>query len=318
MLKRLEGLQWHPAWTSHMGCVKGCLDYAGADTSFAWVFGGTGHAFIINIHEMVCPSGPTALRTEMFLGLAPNVGCLIDGITAVRGDPDFAEKQQVAWTYVRRSLDDDVPCYGWELDLPEYYMIHGYDGVGYYFSGVLHERCAGPKPWQQLGTSDIGCLEAYSVRSVSPAPPEKVVKGAFGLALKHAEGPGGWVLPNYVSGPGAFETWAAAVERGTALRFGHGYNAEVWAECRREAVSFLEEAKTKLVGRATDLLESAVRRYAVVASKLNAVRDLHPFQSPEDSREERVRSPEAAALLREAGDAESKGLESLRTVLDAL
>ncbi len=318
MIKQLDGLTWHPAWTSHMGCVKGCLDYVGAGMSFAWLFGGTGHAFIINISDVLCPSGPTALNTEMFLRLAPNVGCRIGGVVAMKRDSDFAAKQQAAWSYVKRCLDDGIPCYGWELDVPEYYTIHGYDEVGYYFSGPLHDGGAGPKPWQELGTTEIGCLEVYSVQSVSSAPAEEVVKATFCLALKHAEGPREFVFPQYSSGPRAFETWASAVERGRALRFGHSYNAEVWAECRREAVAFLNEAKTRLAENGCALLEEAAAHYSVVASKLKAVRDLHPFQGPGESREQSVQDLHVAALLREAGAAESKGLESLKKVLEAL
>jgi len=35
-----------------------------------------------------------------------------------------------------------------------------------------------------------------------------------------------------------FAAWADALEQGRALRFGQGYNGEVWAECRGKAVSF--------------------------------------------------------------------------------
>jgi RNA polymerase sigma factor (sigma-70 family) len=318
MVKQLDGLKWHPAWTSHMGCVKGCLDYIAADTSLAWLFGVTGHAFIINISDVLCPSGPTALNTEMFLELAPNVGCRISGVVAMRRDSDFHAKQMAAWSYVRKCLDDAIPCYGWELDVPEYCTIHGYDEVGYHFSGPLHDDGAGPKPWQDLGATEIGCLDVYSVQQVSPAPVARAVKDALALALKHAKGPREWVFPGYTSGPAAFETWASAVEKGTALSFGHSYNAEVWAECRRQAVTFLNEARTRLNGTPVAALEESAAHYSVVASKLKAVRDLHPFRSPAESRDEHVRSPEAATLLREAGTAEAKGLESIRSVIDAL
>jgi hypothetical protein len=51
MEKHLKNLRWNPRMVSHLGCIKGCLDYLGMDISDAWLFGGTGHAFIINICE---------------------------------------------------------------------------------------------------------------------------------------------------------------------------------------------------------------------------------------------------------------------------
>ena len=41
-----------------MGVVKGAMDYSGIKTSDARAFGGSGHAFLINVHRQLCPSGP--------------------------------------------------------------------------------------------------------------------------------------------------------------------------------------------------------------------------------------------------------------------
>jgi len=53
MEKKLENLRWRPRWISHLGCIKGCLEYLGVDVSDAWLFGATGHAFVINLHDVV-------------------------------------------------------------------------------------------------------------------------------------------------------------------------------------------------------------------------------------------------------------------------
>ena len=48
-MKKLENLRWKPRNVTHLGCIKGCLDYLGMDVSEPWLYGATGHAFIINI-----------------------------------------------------------------------------------------------------------------------------------------------------------------------------------------------------------------------------------------------------------------------------
>ena len=53
MEKKIENLRWQPKWISHLGCVKGCLDHLGVGVSDAWLFGATGHAFVINIHPEI-------------------------------------------------------------------------------------------------------------------------------------------------------------------------------------------------------------------------------------------------------------------------
>ena len=112
MAKRLENLKWKPMWVSHLGCIKGCLDYLKIDISDAWLFGGTGHAFVINIHEVVCPSGPTAWRTDMLFTLGKNLGFAAEGVFGIKSEPDFAEKQKLAWEKIRGAIDEGVPCYG--------------------------------------------------------------------------------------------------------------------------------------------------------------------------------------------------------------
>ncbi len=53
MKKVIENLKHKPWWISHLGCIEGCLDYFDVDVSTPWLFGATGHAFIINIHDVV-------------------------------------------------------------------------------------------------------------------------------------------------------------------------------------------------------------------------------------------------------------------------
>lgn len=319
MKKQIEGLRWRPRWVTHLGCVKGCLECLDVDVSWGWLFGGTGHAFVINIHDVVCPSGPTAWNTGMLGRLARNLGYRVGGMFARKRDPDFAAKQAAAWGYVRASIDRDIPCYGWELGVPEFYTIHGYDDVGYHYSGPGCDDGDGPVPWQKVGDSGIGILEIYSVHPGEPAPEEKVVKDAFTFALEHADSPNKWIFPEYRSGPEGFDRWADALERGTATRFGHGYNAAVWAECRGHAVAFLKEAGERLAGRCHSLFDDAIAKYSIVRSKLKQLSDLHPFRTPEgDAEGDKVSSAEGAALVREAAAAEREGLGVLGRITESL
>jgi len=62
-MKKLDGLTYTPTWISHMGCLSGCTRYLNLPTTDSWIYGATGHAFIINISRDSCPSGPTAWKT---------------------------------------------------------------------------------------------------------------------------------------------------------------------------------------------------------------------------------------------------------------
>ncbi|MEA3402276.1 MAG: hypothetical protein U9R79_13655 [Armatimonadota bacterium] len=314
---RLKGLQEKPAWITHLGCHLGCIDYLGLDISPAWVYGGTGHAFVINVHEVLCHSGPTAWRTDAVDHLAGNLGYMVDGVTGHKSQREFEAKQKIAWALATGCIDTGVPCYGWELHIPEWYVITGYDDVGYYYSGPGADECRMPLPWEKLADTGIGWLSMHCVLPCEPVEDAEAVREALTFALDHAQGE--YAHEGYAAGPAAFELWAEALETGRADRFGAGYNGACWLECREMAVRFLQEAKGRLAGRAHAAFAEAIEHYTTVHDRLKAAVERVPFQSPSDEVEgERVQDPEAAALLREVGAAEERGLEALRRIREAL
>lgn len=318
MKKILDELKWQPMWVSHMGCIKSGLDYLGVGISRPWLYGGTGHAFIINMYKDACPSGPTAWNTRMLFHLAPNLGYSAEGIKQWKDDSRlFAKKQKEAWDLVRASIDQGLPCYGWQMEHPDFYLIHGYDKTGYYYSGCEHSEVQGPLPWRELGTWDVTMVEVYRIEPQDPAPVDETVKSALTLAIRYAEHPEESILPGYSSGPAAYDIWAESIEAGTACRDGHAYNADVWLECREMAVDFLKEAKTKLPGRCDAEFDNALNQYAIIRDKLAVVRDLCPQRQDADW-ESTLQSDKIAALLREVGVEERKGLECLKGIAAGL
>ena len=57
-MKRIEGLDWEGSFITELACVKGCLVYLNKDVSMPWLFGATGYAFVLNMHESVSPGCP--------------------------------------------------------------------------------------------------------------------------------------------------------------------------------------------------------------------------------------------------------------------
>lgn len=319
MKKEIDNLRWKPMWVSHLGCVKGCLDYLNIDVSDAWLFGATGHAFIINVHEVVCPSGPTAWKTEMLFRLGNNIGYTIDGIFGFKSDSDFAKKQELAWENTKRAIDEGVPCYGWELDIPEFYVVYGYDGEGYYFSGPGCDSGKGPKPWQELGDTEIGCLEMYAVKPRQAADDATTLKEALGFALEHSKSPAKWIFPKYKAGLAGFDNWIQALESGEADGFGMAYNAAVWSECRGFAVLFLQEARDRVNGQLGSLFDEAICHYEVVSENLRRVADTFPFHGLEPEHiDDKARCRTALGALRTARSAEESGLRALEEILSEL
>ncbi len=320
--KQLENLRWAPRWTAHVGCIKGCLNYLGVNVSDAWLFGATGHAFVLNIVGDLCPSGPTDWDTQRFLALGRNVGYVVDELSrwCPKQDRDLAKAQQEAWDFVRNSIDQGLPCYGWELDVPDFYVIYGYDQAGYYVSGPGCDDGKGPMSWQDLGRSEIQVVCVASVRRTEPADDHRAVRDALRYAVDHGRPKRHRGPDNAHVGLDGFDAWIQAMETTTADTFGLAYNAAVWAECRRFAAEFLQEAGQRLRPEHGPLLREATGCYQTVAENLKAVSDAYPFSSEVKSHriEPDDRATAATAALRRARQAEAAGLEVLAQLAERI
>jgi hypothetical protein len=320
-MKALENCQWTPRWVSHLGCIKGCLDFLGIEVSDAWLYGGTGHAFVINLHEEVCPSGPTAWKTVKLFELGENLGYRLDGLFGFKQQDDFSGLQKRAWEYARQAIDQGRPCYGWELEIPEFYVVYGYDDVGYYYSGPGCDEGKGPKPWQELGDTGIGVLELYSVWPGVAAGDATTVKQALTFALEHAANSKEWIFEDYRAGLEGFDNWIRALQAGKASDMGMRFNTGVWLECRKYAVGFLEEAKARLAGRADALFDEALAHYTAVSKNLAKVAEIYPWTfeaSDEDVLPVDDQSRAAVEALHAAKEAEAAGLQALAKIVEAL
>ena len=319
-MKALEGLRIRQRFVERIGCIKGCLEYLGSDVSFPWLYGGTGHAFIISLDPGVDVSSPDSWNHQPQFDLGCNLGYVIKGfsITKEEAGETFPKKQREAWDFVRANIDRGVPCFGFELKkfYGGYWVICGYDDVGYHYSGWEE---GGPLPWQGLGDQFVPLLEVRSVQRCDPAPVDEVIKDGLVFALKHAENPAEWINPQAKSGPAAWAYWAEALENGEAKRDHHTYNAQLWLECREMAVAFFQEARGRLPDRCDDLFDEAAVHYAVVREKLRALIELHPpREKPDWGPDSTFASAAAAAIVRETAAADATGLACLQQIVGAL
>jgi hypothetical protein len=324
-VKKLTDLRIRQRFVERLGCIKGCLDYLGKEISFPWLYGGTGHAFIIGLDPGVDVSSPDAWDHQPQYDLGRNLGYTVEGFSVWKPDAEgvFADKQREAWDFVRANIDRGVPCFGFELKkyYGGYWVITGYDDAGdgpggYYYSGWEE---GGPLPWDQLGELFTPNLEVRAVELCDPAPDVKAVADGLAFALHHAENPPDLIDAGAVSGPAAWAYWAEALETGEAKRDHHTYNLQLWLECREMAVAFLQEAKGRVPGRCDDLFDEAAERYARVCETLGALLDLHPErEEPDWGPDSTFTSAEAAGLVREAGEVDAKALAVLGSIVATL
>ncbi len=320
----LENVKRNPAWMAQIGCIYDFVQHQKLDIARAWLYGGSGYAFALNIHDQLCPSGPTAWKNGGVDRLCENVGVKPNALHAWKNNKDFADRQREAFERVKAAIDAGRPCTGWELDVPEWYTIVGYDDQGNYlfndFDGSIKS-----KKHDTLAVTGIGWLGMICPTAVKPTDDRTIVREALRFALNNAAGK--HKGNGYHAGLAGYEAWIAAI--GVAYEddhdgFGHGYNTHAWAECRGFAPSFLQMAKDRLDDEKLDpLFDRAIEHYRVVAKELEAMAQAFPFD-PEKGAEMRERfqkgSVRNAAIenLTTARDAEREGLKALAAIATAL
>src|SRR5512137_2355538 len=122
-MKKLEDLRQPPFNACLVGVVKGALDYYGNDVSAAAAFGGSGHAFLVNIHEQLCPSGPYCWKYGEFYSLVRNLGLEMIELGFCHNG-STPEERAAMEREVRERLDKGEPCGMGNMDNQ---LIYGYD-----------------------------------------------------------------------------------------------------------------------------------------------------------------------------------------------
>jgi hypothetical protein len=261
------------AMTSFVAGIKSISDYYDLSNSLPWIYGISGHAFIMNIHPELCPSGPTAFATAPLKALMKNLGLTVYGTFFTKSDPEFTSKQQSTFTEFQKAIDHDMPSMVWEMNFPEYYLAVGYDDEHYYYHDLRGEIHS--KKWDTLGLTDIGIVDFGTPMPMEPPPEDKIaVRQALEFAVKFARHPQDWTYPSYANGIKAYDVWVQSIQDGKANPFGLAYNTVIWSECRQYAHKFLLEAKARLK---TDIFDNAIEHYEVVAWSLSKLAKFYPF-----------------------------------------
>jgi len=319
-------------WDTYMECLHAALQCLGRDVSDGWLYGVSGHAFGLNIHKQLCPSGPhvwsgwgSLQGREALLGLKiERVGPWYKG-----HDDGYEAHKQLAWGRAQAALDAGAPVIGYDLSWAEFYVVNGYDDTGYYFwntnMGGLKQE--GPVPWGKYG--DGGGVHMIYLQAVTTRKPTGTVRRAVKTALQWAVDFGArgdaddpMRSPDYASGLAAYDQWIKALDDPKAYE-GHAigamYNAHVWRECRHHAVAFLQEAKERLgEDELSPLFDDAIKHYQRVERKLGIVCDQFWFESPDAKDPQPERQQRAQRALRDAMRAEQAGLEALARIAAAL
>lgn len=236
----LKNLKMKPFNTSLMGVIKGVSDYYRLNYSDAFIYGATGHAFLINIHSELCQSGPYCWNMSRFTELLKQMGIIMEDLGFY--PPNIVkEAREKAETMIRDQLDQDIPCSMLNLDNQ---IIYGYD------SNALF--CYQPWPkakfppgrlsygsWEELGKEFH--VNFYTYIKTDPEKKKKMVLDSIIYAIELFESSESFSWELYKIGFEAYDNFISAVKKGFGDSHGNWWNAKVWSECRFMAKDYMIE-----------------------------------------------------------------------------
>mgnify|MGYP001362355374 CR=1 FL=1 len=309
-----------------IGSMYSILQYTERkDLSLVEVAGYTANAFRIIIdRERVNVAGYSAYEwplhhKEQFANLGFRTR-YEGGPTEIPPTPEELER---ALEMVQESLDRGVPVLAWDLFVPEFGVIYGYDDA----SRTL--RCRditkdGELPYEKLGRGQVHELYAMAITGHDPVSKRDMLKGALELAVRHAHSQG-YKRENsqFRNGLAGYDAWIEAMSCRNVDVYGNALHALYVYDQRLFATEFLKRIADEWDGDSAgdeqlrSLASQAGGRYDAVADELAELTLRFPFPTggnPNDPEQAEA----AIANLTTARAAEEQGVAKLEEMLKLL
>jgi AraC-like DNA-binding protein len=275
-LMELATLKQSPLHTTLMSSIKGASEYFDLDWSIAKLFGYSTHAFFINIHPDLCPSGPYVWNHDHFYLALRNMGIRRTGTLFFKKGTPVSEITQ-AEAKLKAHLDAGKVCV---LDFMEHQLIAGYDLKGFL---LLQPWQCSPKTVRaalSFGTQNEALESEGWVgftlldREELRADASTLLQSALTTALRMRSNPEEFEMPGYRCGNPAWEAWLVGIDRGLGNTHGHWWSGTVWMECRKMAADFFGEIEPAMRNaKAVALCRELSTLYRECSAKLDAARN---------------------------------------------
>jgi len=296
----LANLHQPPFNTTMMGVLKGVLNYYGLPRTDAEVYGLSGHAFLLNIHPTLCPSGPYCWNRAPIFKLIENLGVRMVPLGFFHAGSSPEERAAIE-RQVIDALDRGEAA---SLLNMEHQLITGYDETGLMTSQPW--ECADfPPKHLTFGTwSEFGAeihVDFYRFEKGTPARAEDAFEAALRYAVDVYHHGEQHAAAGYLAGAAIYDAWVHAVEAGHGSSHGHWWNATVWAECRLRAAEFFRDLSEDLAP--ADLAGPISEDYMAMSKLLSAASD------------KELPVAEKVALLRQASVHEANAIRGIESLL---
>lgn len=329
-------------WNSAAASIHEMLGYIGPSPSLPMVMGMSGLSFRLTIlPQDIHIAGPTAYNFKEVLtrGLQ-HMGYRSHGVEALASeaglnanlvDPSMLEEKAKgkrllnprlvqALSLIRYAIHRGIPAVVWDLNIPEFGLIYGYDDAARTLYGTDFTK-SGTIPYDHVGrgvNQEVFVLAAESDGMIR----EMNLHAALTAALAHYRGDDPYTLPNTVSGVAAYAVWREALEYRRVEPNGHAYNIAVLWDARRYASEFFKELSLKWASIASyssliPFCLQAEELYRNMSQKLNTLAELFPF--PDGGLpNEKLHADQAISILLEVEELERAAVVAIKALLEEM
>jgi len=310
---RVEGANWVSNWNGFVGALDGCLQSLGDARHPDDLMGLSGFAFRINLHPELSPASFYLFDWHYrFSRVFDRLGYLFGLHYTERADLLFGARQKNAMDVVVRNVDAERPLVGWNLGVPDFFVVSGYD------IEALDLLASGPptngdearfpiSEWGSTGPQSLALLEFGEKFQVDPA---ESASRALREAARHARDRENHV-PEHENGLAAYDLWARAVRSGAGDAHSNAFCAHALAHARSAAARYLRRTLDLFPVERRGALSDAANHYAEVAERLRAVADAFPFPPSGPADRAVPRRRQAADAIVAAQKREAQGVAAL-------
>lgn len=326
MSQRLEEIVFESTWTQAALAMFGAIQYTDKKhLTLVDVMGYTGHAFRMTIHEETADvAGPTEFDWGSMLSAGlKNLGFSAKHIGEPNCEQPTPELLMEAVNLVQTSVDEGTPVVAWDMFVPEFGLIYGYDDEKQLFKAKDISK-DGELAYEKLGRGEIGELFVLAITDSYPIDRYSSLYNTLDMILDHAHNrQRNFVREPFKCGLAGYEAWVNAFTKRTVDPFGNSYNIQHVSCARDFAWKFLHtlsqewESEGEIDGQIRTLAAEAANHYEQVAEALHPLAEMFPF--PHGGEPDNDDNAEKAIhQLTEAKLSEEKGIDILECLYHLL
>lgn len=149
----------------------------------------SGFAFRMWVTPDLCPSATSIWEFRMQKSWVENGGFTaeyVERLWGVEAEQEEARRREAVET-VKRSIDRGIPAVSWDIGVPEWGLITGYDDAAATFA-TLSITGEGDQPYTLLGKRELPILSVLTLCGRTGKPEEAVLRDTMHLAVSHLGG----------------------------------------------------------------------------------------------------------------------------------